>query len=95
MECLVMPGIDRFESFSDTATGPSRAPFAIIPSDSLELVVLPKALYVGTGGTVVLRGLDAAVDVTFRNVASGQILDVRARFVRATGTTAGDIVGLA
>lgn len=90
-----MPGIDRFEYFSDTMSGPSRAPFPIVPSDTVELSVAPKALYVGTGGTVVLLGLDATADTVFRNVANGQILDVRARFVRATGTTAGDIVGLA
>ncbi|MEZ5656801.1 MAG: hypothetical protein R3E04_13125 [Sphingobium sp.] len=56
---------------------------------------IPKALYVGTGGTVILRGVDSAADVTFKNVANGQILDVQAQFVRATGTTATDIVALA
>ncbi len=90
-----MPAIDRFQTFSDTSIGPSRAPFAITPNDSVELGLVPKALYVGTGGTIVLRGLDAAADVIFKNLANGQILDVRAQFVRATGTTASDIVGLA
>ena len=56
---------------------------------------MPKALYVGTGGDIVLRGVGFTSDVTFRNVASGQILDVRASHVRATGTTAADIVALA
>lgn len=56
---------------------------------------MPKALYVGAGGTVVVRGVDATSDVAFRNVVSGQVLDVRARFIRASGTTATDIVGLA
>lgn len=80
---------------SDTASGPSRTPFAVIPHDSNELSVLPKALYIGTGGDVVLRGVDGTTDVTFRNVGDGQIIDVRARYVRATGTSASDIVGLA
>jgi hypothetical protein len=86
---------DAFAHFADTASAPSRAPFAVSPSDAVALSALPKALYVGTGGTVVLRGADAAADVTFKNVASGQILDVRALYVRATGTTATDIVALA
>lgn len=90
-----MPSPDTFARFADTTTSPSRAPFAVSPSDATPLTALPKALYVGTGGTIVLRGADSAADVTFRNVASGQILDVRATYVRATGTTAADIVALA
>ena len=43
---------------------------------------------------MVLRGVGGAADVTFKNVANGQVLDVRAQYVRATGTTATDIVGL-
>ena len=49
----------------------------------------------GTGGTLVVRGVDASADVTFRNVAAGQVLEVRARYIRATGTTAADLVALA
>lgn len=79
----------------DSLAAPSRAPFAIIPSDQVALPVVPKAIYVGAGGTVVLRGVGASADVTFRNVASGQVLDVRASHIRAAGTTAGDLVGLA
>lgn len=74
--------------------GPSRRPYAVNPSDTVALEPTPKALYVGTGGTVVLRGTDGD-DVTFKNVASGQVLDVRAKLVKATGTTAADIVALA
>lgn len=86
---------DLFRSHSDMPGAPSRAPFAITPHDSNELSVIPKALYVGTGGTVILRGIGGASDVTFTNVSDGQVLDVRAQFVRATGTTASDIIGLA
>jgi hypothetical protein len=90
-----MTSTDRFSHFADTTSSPSRAPFAVSPSDAVMLPALPKALDVGTGGTIVLRGADAAADVTFKNIASGQILDVRALYVRATGTTAADIVALA
>ena len=36
----------------------------------------------------------ASADVTFRNVPSGSVLPFRPGFVRATGTTAADIVAL-
>ncbi|MBP6030345.1 MAG: hypothetical protein KA533_02840 [Sphingobium sp.] len=86
---------DSFQTSSDMLAAPSRAPFAVTPHDSTELSIIPKALYVGTGGTVILRGVGGTADVTFKNVANGQVIDVRAQFVRATGTTAADIVALA
>ena len=49
----------------------------------------------GYGSSMILRGVGGAADVTFKNVANGQVLDVRAQYVRATGTTAADIVALA
>lgn len=81
--------------FSDALLAPARAPFAITPSDTTALPVLPKAIYVGTGGVLVVRGIDAAADVTLKNVAAGRVIDIRASHVRATGTTAADLVGLA
>ncbi|MCB2015591.1 MAG: hypothetical protein R3E11_08635 [Sphingobium sp.] len=86
---------DDFKSYSDMPAAPSRAPFSITPHDSNELSIVPKALYVGTGGTVILRGVGGNTDVTFKNVSNGQVLDVRAQYIRATGTTAADIIGLA
>ncbi|WP_375391716.1 hypothetical protein [uncultured Sphingomonas sp.] len=87
--------LDPFQSAGDALLAPARAPFPIVPSDATALPALPKALYVGTGGTLVLRGVDAAADVTLKNVAAGQVVDIRASHVRATGTTAADLVGLA
>ena len=86
---------DPFSDSADSAIAAARAPYPVIPSDSIELAVIPKALYVGCGGTIVLRGSAGDSDVTFRNVPAGSVLDVRVRFVRATGTTATDIVALA
>ena len=56
---------------------------------------MTKAIYVGGQGDVTLRAIESDADVTFRNVPSGAILDVRTANIRATGTTATDIVGLA
>ena len=86
---------DHFDTRADSVFAPSRKPFAITPSDTAEISPLPKALYIGTGGDVTLRGVDASQDVVLKNVTSGDRIEVRAMYVRATGTTAQDIVGLA
>lgn len=87
--------INLFENVADDMRAPSMAPYGVVPHDTDQLPLLPKALYVGSGGIVTLRGAGAETDVVFKNVASGQVIDVRARYVRATGTTAADIVALA
>ena len=79
----------------DSPTAPAQNCFAIVPDNDSPLPFLTKALYVGTGGDIVVRLLQSAADVTFFNVPTGYILDVRAIAVRATGTTAENIVGLA
>lgn len=86
---------DSFNNTTDSLIAPSSNCFAITPNDAAELATVTKAIYVGEGGAVVLRSVRGGDDVTFSNVPSGAILDVRARFVRATGTTASQIVGLA
>lgn len=85
---------DRFDTQVDSLSQPAREAFAITPHASNEIDPLPKAIYVGTGGNITLRAAGSAADVVFKNVAPGQILDVRARYIRASGTTASDIVGL-
>jgi hypothetical protein len=66
----------------------------VTPHDSNALADVPKALFVGTGGTLVLRGVNGSSDATWKNVPSGSVLPFRAQYVRATGTTAADIVAL-
>lgn len=83
---------DRFDSSADTLFAPARAPYPLVPHDSNEVPVIPKRLFIGTGGTVTLRGVGANSDVTYKNVASGVYLNVRPQYVRATGTTATDII---
>ncbi len=83
---------DRFENVADDPTQPSKSPYVVAPSDSTALPFVPKGLYVGTGGDVTLRGIDATADVTYRNLPDASYINVRATFVRATGTTATDII---
>ncbi len=86
---------DPFKDTADSVIAPAQTCFAIIPNDSSDLPQATKAIYIGQGGDVTLRAVSADQDVIFRNLASGTILDVRIRSIRAAGTTASDIVGLA
>lgn len=84
---------DKF-SFTDSVTSPARECFGVIPSDTEVLSRVPKAIYVGSTGDIALRLVDDEADTTFRNVPSGSLLPVRPSAIRATGTSAGEIVGL-
>jgi hypothetical protein len=86
---------DKFQNSSDSLIAPAQVCFPITPDDAADLFQVTKAIYVGDGGDVTLRSADGPGDVTFLNVPTGAILDVRVQAVRATGTTAGSIVGLA
>ncbi|MDR6115778.1 MULTISPECIES: hypothetical protein [unclassified Sphingomonas] len=79
-------------SIIDTVNSPSRAPFPVTPSDTLPLPQIPKGIYVGIGGDVTLRGIDGAVDVTYRNLPDASYIAVHAAYVRATGTTAANLI---
>lgn len=87
--------LDNFSSVLDSIIAPARNCFAITPNDTAQLSILPKAIYVGTGGNLVVRAVDGDSDVTFTNVANGSLLDIRVLSVRATGTTATNLIGLA
>ena len=87
--------IDYFADFTDSAMAPAMRCFAIAPSDTTDLPVITKALYIGEAGNVTLRSLKSDADVTFYNLPAGSILDVRTKAVRSTGTTAASLVGLA
>lgn len=83
---------DRFAQTSDSLLSSARAPFTVIPDDTAPLTLVPKGIYVGTGGDVTLRGIDAGADVTYRNLPDASFIAVRASHVRATGTTATDLI---
>lgn len=85
---------DNFGYVLDSIVAPARTCFSVTPHDTAELPLLPKALYIGGGGSLVVRAIDSDADVTFVNVADGTILDIRIIAVRATGTTATNLVGL-
>lgn len=86
---------DPFQSQLDSPSAPAQMCFDITPDDSSSLTVVTKALYVGEAGDLVVVSQRNSTPVTFRNVPSGFILDIRAKAVHATGTSASNIIGLA
>jgi hypothetical protein len=74
--------------------GTSDAYSNITPSDSANMTVTGRALWVGTGGDLNLaRPIDGASFI-FRNVPSGFQLDVSTIRVNDTDTTASNIIVL-
>lgn len=65
---------------------------AITPSDTVENKW--DALYIGTGGHVVVRLPNKTTTVTFSNAQTGSILPMAVDYVYSTGTAAQNIVGL-
>ncbi len=83
---------DKFANQSDSTNSPARDVFALVPSDTAALSPIPKGIYVGSGGDVTLRAVDSQADATYRNLADASYIAVRAIYVRATGTTASNLV---
>ncbi|MCK9542480.1 MAG: hypothetical protein M0R03_10685 [Novosphingobium sp.] len=83
---------DRFSNHSPGLEAPGSSLFAITPADS-DLPALVRALYVGTGGDLVLLAKDDSDPVTLADVPSGSFIPVRAKRVMAA-TTASGIVGI-
>lgn len=85
--------MDKFSDFPTNLTAPGRDAAPVSPDDLSDLPVLPRALYVGQGGTIAAR-MAGGQDVVFQGVQGGTILPVRVRRVLATGTTATSILAL-
>ena len=85
---------DQFANIADEVSAPATRAVSVTPHDSNALGDVPKALFIGTGGTIVMRGVKDSADRTWKNVADGAILPFRAAYVRATGTDAADILAL-
>jgi hypothetical protein len=62
------------------------------PSDTADLVPLPRALYVGVGGDIAIQTLNGTT-VPFVGFAGG-FFPVRVKRLLATGTTAASIIAL-
>lgn len=79
---------------ADYIAAPAQDCVAIVPSDTSNLFPLIRSIYVGGAGNITLVTLGGTT-VTFVGVLVGTILPVCAQQVRATGTTATNLVGWA
>lgn len=77
---------DPFSSDYVNLTSPAVAHYMVVPSDSGDLPVRPRALYVQVAGTAVLRD-KGGTEVSY-DLAAGAVLSIRPVRVLATGTTA-------
>lgn len=79
---------------ASSAVSPAREKIAVNLGADTTFPIPAKGIYIGTGGNVVVRAPDSAVDVTYMNVPSGGYIDGYIDVVRsaANGTTAADII---
>lgn len=81
------------------AIKPAGYAWAVTPSDSADLVLRTRAVYVGTGGNMVCSMVDPTTNkvasVTFTNIASSTVLPIETTRIWSTSTTASGIVALA
>lgn len=88
------PAVERFLKAPPLHTSAPENAFPIVPSDVDDIDAITRAVYVGSGGNMVVRMSGSGGNVTFRNIPSGALLPIRISRVLATGTTAADIIGL-
>ena len=77
---------DPFDTDYVNLTSPAVAHYAVVPSDTVDLPVRPRAIYVNASGVAALQDNDGEV-VTY-DVQAGAVLTLRPTRVLATGTTA-------
>ncbi len=71
---------------------PAKFGFTVTASDEMILTDLCRALYIGTGGTLVVEMFNGTT-LSFLNVPAGQFMPIRVRKVKSA-TTASGIIGL-
>lgn len=88
-----MDAPEGFESYTSGLDQPAYRWFAVVPNDDDPLEVMPRCLYVGGAGDVVISNRFGDV-ATIKSVPAGSFLPVRPDQVLFTGTTATNILAL-
>lgn len=85
---------DTYQDISGGGRGePATHVFTISPDDVSDLPYLPRAIWVGVGGSITLMSVGGTIGV-ITGIVAGTIVPVRARKVYATGTSAAGLVAL-
>lgn len=84
---------DDFDKYSSGLDSPAQHAAAVTPNDDTDLTKVTRALFVGTGGNIVVI-MAGGETVTFTGVLSGSVLPFRIARVKSTLTTAQNIVAL-
>ncbi len=88
-----MPATDPFSTNATGLDAPALHAFAITPDDNNDLAIATRGIYVGVGGDVAVVTAGGET-VTLKNASAGTTLPVRVARVKATGTTATNLIGL-
>lgn len=88
-----MPAQDSYRSYDRGLNAPAADAFAITPDDGADLAVVARAIYVGGPGNLEVVTL-AGTTVLFAGLVAGSTLPCSVSRVRATNTTATNLVGL-
>jgi len=87
-----MSATDTFAEYALAPDCPAERSEIIVPHDVNELTDIPRGILVGTAGTIVGRLKDDTADRTFKLLAGEHGL--RFRLIKASGTTAADMLAL-
>lgn len=82
---------DRYLGAGDDLLSPASQAAAVTPSDTADLPIAAKRLWIGGAGAVKVNTVGGST-VTYTGVPAGTYLNVRASRVYATGTIATNIV---
>lgn len=85
--------VDNFSSYTDGLDSPAHSAFAITPSDTVDMAIATRGIYVGVSGDIKVN-MAGSGTATFTGVPQGTLLPIRASRVFATGTTATTMVGV-
>lgn len=85
---------DQFSNVPPSLVSSATKGYAITPNDDTDVAQVTRAIYVGTGGDLTVILADDSNPVTFKNVPGGTMLPIRVDRVRATATTASNLLGL-
>lgn len=72
---------------------PANKGFAIVPSDTADLVFNTRAIYIGGSGNLTVRLYEGDI-IVLVGVVVGTIIPIRTNKVYSTGTTATNLVAL-